>query len=206
MRRSPLAFAVLASLVLVGSSEARAQGPAQPAPWTSFNTTFTATGSDVWVRFFGASAGFTSQLFYFCGSTGCDQFLFQNNDVGISQPGDEVHVNQAFAVGEEVIFRLFVQSTGDNWFTGDIARNSDGAMHFATQVFNDVTANATYSVLGGFEDFPGGGDQDFNDLMFEFGGVQAVTATPEPASLALMGTGLFGLAGFSYRRRRVSRA
>lgn len=132
--------------------------------------------------------------------TNCYQFLFQNNNgVPVNQ---EIKINTGFAVGEELVFKLFVGNTGDAWYTGPASNNSDNVAHFATQSTFFQTSNATYTLLGGFEDLPGGGDRDYNDLMFQFSNV-SVTATPEPASMALMATGLASLGGFVKRRRRL---
>lgn len=40
----------------------------------------------------------------------------------------------------------------------------------------------------------------------QFGKFESVTATPEPASVLLMGTALFGIGGFQWRRRNSARA
>lgn len=120
----------------------------------------------------------------------------------------------SFAVGEEVVLGLFVHNEYDpgpggiNWktedaddftyFSGPMARNKDSKFHL---LVTDL-GGGTYQFSGGWEDTENGGDEDFNDVMFEISGV---TVTPEPVSMTLMATGLAGLAGVAGRRRRKPR-
>jgi hypothetical protein len=117
----------------------------------------------------------------------------------------------SFGVGEEVLLGLFVHNEYDpgvggvNWktqdaddytyFSGPTSRNKDNRFHL---LITDL-GGGTYQFAGGWEDIYGGGDEDYNDVMFEISGV---TVTPEPMSMALMATGLAGLAGAARRRRK----
>jgi Domain of unknown function (DUF4114)/PEP-CTERM motif len=55
----------------------------------------------------------------------------------------------------------------------------------------------------GFEDLKGGGDKDFNDVIFQAsGGIGIVTPkVPEPASVILLIIGLLGVVGAGHRKR-----
>lgn len=119
------------------------------------------------------------------------------------------------AYGTEVLFGLFVHNElGDElddtvknpdwevrdsddytYFSGPLARNVDNTFHLSIV---DLGAG-TFQFQGGWEDIENGGDQDYNDFIFEVSGVHV---TPEPASMLLMATGLFGMAGVAMRRRR----
>jgi PEP-CTERM putative exosortase interaction domain len=200
-------FALLsltAASLLIPASEARALGHPQPAPsWTSYGLSLFATGPDVWVKFFGGDAEYSSSLFYICGvGSSCEQLLYKNTN---GPRNNQVKLDHTFAIGEEVLFKLFIGNTNDAWYTGPASNNDDNAVHFATAVINDETNRATYSTVGGFEDLRGSGDHDYNDVMFEFANVSTtapVTATPEPATIVLMATGLCAVGLFARKRRR----
>jgi len=101
--------------------------------------------------------------------------------------------------GTELVFRLHVNDTGYDYFSGPSSRNPDGKPHARVQ-----DGWATDTTLVSFEDlfdtpeFPGG----YNDLSFSFTNTRGVPVVPE-ASTVISGIGLAGLAGLAvYRRLR----
>lgn len=129
--------------------------PAQAVPITE--QTLIATGGNVIVTFVSNGAGFTSELFL-DGPLGEELGALFNNvttDVGTS-----IELG-SFAAGTELIFKLLVEQTGDSFYTGFGERNADGIGHAAVE-------SGEGQVLVGFEDLFGGGDFDYDDLVFAF--------------------------------------
>lgn len=106
-------------------------------------------------------------------------------------------ISPNFSIGDELVFAILVTSTPPGpagagpFFMGPASRNPDGVIHAAT----DNLGGGVFEV--GFEDILGGGDMDYNDLIFRFTGVVPAS---EPGVLALAGLGLLGL-GLSRRKR-----
>lgn len=134
------------------------------------------TSGEVSVKFHGADASYTSIL-QFHRADGSTQQLFNNHT---STVGDVVSLGN-FQAGERLDFSLLVQDTGHT-FSLDGA-NPDGLEHALLQGMGNDT-------LVGFEDMFGGGDRDYNDLMYLFSNTEVVQSTPEAGTFILMGTGL----------------
>ena len=168
---------------------------AQPiaVPGTEGFLVTVSSTNDVIATYQGTSASFSNDLFL--GST----FIFNNHT---SPVGSTVNLG-SFAIGTELMFRLHVNNTGDDFFTGPASRNPDGVTHARVQ--ENWQPNET---LVSFEDlnqitFPG--SLVYNDLSFSFTNTTSTPAIPEPETYAMMLAGL-GLLAFVARRRKNQKA
>ena len=199
----PCALAAAAALVGLLAT------PAQATP--ILEQTLIATGGDVVVTFVSNEAGYTSELFL-DGALGDDIGAIFNN--WTTELGTSMNLG-SFEQGTELVFKLLVQQTANVFYTGDGSRNLDGLVH---AVIQDVAGQ----VLVGFEDIMGGGDLDYNDLVFAFtnvmaedssgggagggdvGGTTGAAVVDEPSTLLLFGGGL-AMVGIAMRRQSVRR-
>jgi hypothetical protein len=114
-------------------------------------------------------------------------------------PGDFVNYGNMEA-GSVLDFFLISQSAnGDrNWFWKNPLLNEDHTDHAVTFAYQK---NSPYLIIG-LEDTFGGGDRDFNDLVFALdigaANVRALTSAPEPA----MALTLVSFLGMALRRKR----
>ncbi len=155
-----------------------------------------ANDGEVIAKFLGHTAGYTN-LLYLDSPTNGIGMIFNNQ---ASPIGSTLSLGN-FTAGTELIFRINVLNTGDNFYSGPASRNADGLAHAVVDDAFSVTE--TYV---GFEDLFGGGDQDYDDLMFSFTNVKATQnppGVPDSGSTALLGAmGLLALVGVRKSVRR----
>lgn len=160
---------------------------------------------DVIATYRGNSAAYSNDLYLMLntsgnpgddGDTSNDLFIFNNHS---SSVGSTENLG-SFAIGTELMFRLYVNNTNNNYFSGGIGNNPDGHIHARVQ--ENWMPNET---LVSFEDLYNG-PFDYNDLSFSF--TNTVTTdpidhdlepVPEPPVMLLLGAG-FGILGFMRRR------
>lgn len=181
-----------------------------------------ATESDVRVYFIGKEAGYSNTLgFNTTGkgiTSGDPKLIFPNSsssqvysaslDINSGRtasnpllPGDFSDLG-TMSAGTTLDFFLIADGAngGTKVYTADETTNPDGINHVIS--FAYTQPGSSYLIIG-FEDLYGGGDRDFNDLLFAVdigaANVAALTATPEPGSVLLIAT-LMGMVFWTKRR------
>jgi hypothetical protein len=147
----------------------------------------------------GNSAAFSNDLYLMLDAAGNpgddgnplnDLFIFNNHATPV---GTTMNIG-TFTAGTELEFRLHVNNTGNDFFSGPGSRNPD--QHTHARVQDNWQPDET---LVSFEDLLNG-PFDYNDLSFSFTNTSAGPPTvPEPSTLLLM---LLGAAAVALNRRR----
>ena len=184
------------------------------------------TQSDVRVYFVGEGAGYANSLGFTTDGAGSAnsptaKLIFPNASSRVTSynppptilrtaneplmPGDFVDLGR---MNGNTMLDFFLiangASGGQTTFSTQGSLNPDGINHVVS--FAYAMQNSPYLILG-FEDLLGGGDRDFNDLIFavDIGAVNiaALVATPEPATMATMAA-FVGLGWVLVRKQRTA--
>jgi len=178
--------ALLAASVLAAALTVPANAALVVDGTTIGKSIFVGATGNITVRFDGSDAGYTNELYL----VGNPSLIFRNHDAGAYPVGKLVDLG-TFAAGTELVFRLHVVTTGNDFYTGGAGINSDSFPHAAASIDGNTT-------FVGFEDIKRGGDKDYNDLNFSV--INTPFAIPEPASWGLLIAG-FGMIGGASRIR-----
>lgn len=141
----------------------------------------------------GTSASYSDDLYLVTndGIANNDIFIFNNHNSAV---GSTVNLG-SFAANTELVFRLHVNNTGRDFFSGYANRNPDNHVHARVQQNYGVNTS-----LLSFEDLYGG-PFNYNDLSFTFTNTDTTiqaNSVPEPTSTLLL---FFGLASLVVARR-----
>ena len=95
-----------------------------------------------------------------------------------------------------VNFIWALDPSGAPLWTSLPGQNSDSLDHMVTWLITGGQGNTAGNWVIAWEDLPGGGDRDFNDVVVEV----KVSPVPIPAAVWLFGSGLLGLIGIGRRK------
>jgi len=198
MLRKVAAALTLMSVATAGQAAIPVYGSPGSANPTTYS--FVKSGDGDLVAFFvGETASLTNLLGVIAGGVDLGTGLSNEVPLGTS-------FNYGFvADGTELVF--YIETSDSDRFSSIAADNPGGLNHVFASAYagGDTVGIATFTpgtyVYVGFEDLPGGGDLDYDDIQFVFENTLQTGIIPEPASWALLISG-FGLVGIAARRRR----
>jgi len=194
---------LLAVTGLTASASVWYPSPNGGAP-VAVGQTLIASGGDVTVTFLGPTgAAYDEHLFVATpsiasGPAAGGAHFFDNHSTA---NGTVVDLG-TFAAGTEIVFGLYVDSTGDTFYDGPASRNFDGFVH--AYMVNDYLGMADTTYVG-FEDLNGltGSDWNYIDQVYSFTGAVGSSSVPDTAStMALLGLGLVSLGALASRRQQ----
>lgn len=195
---------LLLSLSAVSASIAKADAIPYPTPGTVAPqvNTYATTSGGVNVYFYGSTASFNDTIRVYDVQTGYNSGDILPNH-GTAQ-GTEVTVGTAAGqinAGDQLVFYI---NSPEGLFASVASYSADGVNHGYVTNYTGGINGIPSGLFVGLEDESNAHPSDFNynDDTFVFTGVSAPTiaATPEPGSLALLGTGTLSLLGMARRR------